>query len=148
MGEELMAIYQISVFLENQAGKLSEVTNILAENGIDLRAINIAESSDYGVLRVITNDSQKTVDVLKDHGFIVTSTPVVVVGVPDEPGGLAKLLRILAAQKFDVEYMYSIFGKSDGLAYMIFKVADPAALTGVLTKKGFTVDDGKALGIK
>ena len=80
-----MEIYQISVFLENQAGKLAEVTNILAENGIDLRAINIAESSDYGVLRVITSDAEKAVEILRGNNFIVNCTAVLGVSVPDKP---------------------------------------------------------------
>lgn len=143
-----MEITQISVFLENQAGKLSEVTDILAANEIDLRAINIAETSDYGVLRVITDDSEKTVSVLRNHGFIVASTPVVVAAVPDEPGGLAKLLHILAEQKFDVEYMYSIFGQTNGLAYMILRVDNIQEVREVLQKQGLTTAEDFDLGIK
>lgn len=143
-----MEIYQISVFLENQAGKLSEVTDLLAENGIDLRAINIAESSDYGVLRVITDDSEKAVEVLRDKGFILNCTAVLGVSVPDRPGGLANLLRILADEKFDVEYMYSVFGQPNGLAYMILRVDDIDEVRAVLEKDGIHTADCSELGIK
>jgi hypothetical protein len=143
-----MDIYQVSVFLENQAGKLSEVTNLLAENGVDLRAINIAESSDYGVLRVITSDSDKAISILKEHFFIVSSTPVLVVSVPDHPGGLANLLRILAEKNFDVEYMYSIFGRQNGQAYMILRVENIDSVRTVLEADGIHTADCSELGIK
>lgn len=143
-----MDIYQISVFLENQAGKLSEVTDLLAQNGIDLRAINIAESADYGVLRVIASDSAKALQVLRDNGFIVNCTPVLSVSVPDHPGGLASLLRILAAENFDVEYMYSIFGQKNGLAYMILRVENVNETRAILEKDGIHTADPAELGIK
>ena len=143
-----MEIYQVSVFLENQAGKLSEVTNLLAENGIDLRAINIAESSDYGVLRVITSDSAKAVEILREHGFIVSSTPVLGVSVPDRPGGLAHLLRQLAEENFDVEYMYSVFGQPNGLAYMILRVENIENVREALEKDGIHTADCAELGIQ
>lgn len=143
-----MEIYQISIFLENQAGKLAEVTNILAENGIDLRAINIAESSDYGVLRVITSDAEKAVEILKEHNFIVNCTAVLGVSVPDRPGGLAHLLRMLAAENFDVEYMYSVFGQPNGLAYMILRVDNIKEVRSVLEKDGIHTADCAELGIK
>ena len=142
-----MDIIQVSVFLENQAGKLSEVTNLLADNGIDLRAINIAESSDYGILRVITSDSQKAVEILREHGFIVNATPVLVVSVPDRPGGLAHLLRMLAQENFDVEYMYSIFGQKNGLAYMILRVDKINEVRTVLEQDGIHTADCTELGI-
>ena len=143
-----MEIYQVSVFLENQAGKLSEVTNLLAENGIDLRAINIAESSDYGVLRVITSDAAKAVEILREHGFIVNCTAVLGVSVPDRPGGLAHLLRQLAEEKFDVEYMYSVFGQANGLAYMILRVDNIDTVRAALEKDGIHTADCAELGIK
>ena len=142
-----MEIYQISVFLENQTGKLFELTELLSKNGIDLRAINIAETSDYGVLRVITKDSQKTVDVLNANGFIAARTPVVVVGVKDEPGGLTSLLHIFAEEKFDVEYMYSIFGQPNGLAYMVLRVDNVQEVRNMLKKHNIYVAECADLGI-
>ena len=142
-----MDIHQVSVFLENQAGKLSEVTNLLADNNIDLRAINIAESSDYGIMRVITSDSGKALDILREHGFIVSSTAVLGVSVPDRPGGLAHLLRILAQENFDVEYMYSVFGQPNGLAYMILRVDNIDEVRTVLEQDGIHTADCAELGI-
>ena len=133
--------------MENQAGKLSEVTNLLAENKIDLRAINIAESSDYGILRMITNNSEKAIEVLREKGFIVNCTAVLAVSVPDRPGGLANLLNILAGEKFDVEYMYSIFGQPNGLAYMILRVDDIDEVRKVLESDEIHTADAAELGI-
>ena len=143
-----MDIYQISIFLENQAGKLSEVTSLLAENDIDLRALNIAETSDYGVLRVITSDAEKAVEILRENGFIVNSTAVLGVSVPDKPGGLANLLKVLADEDFDVEYMYSVFGQPNGLAYMILRVDKIDGVRAVLEKDGIHIADCNELGIK
>ena len=118
-----MAIHQISVFLENQAGQLAEITALLAKNNIDLRAINIAETSDYGVLRLIASHEPEACRVLRENGFIFSASEVVAVGVPDEPGGLSRLLQLLAERQIDVQYMYSIFGQPNGMAYMILRVA-------------------------
>ena len=87
-----MAIQQISVFLENRAGQLAEITGVLAQHHIDMRAIHIAETSDYGVLRIIVDQPQQAATVLLEHGFVLSMTPVVAVVVPDEPGALAKVL--------------------------------------------------------
>ena len=142
-----MEIYQISIFIENQAGKLSEVTDILAANDIDLRAINIAETADYGILRVITKNSQRTVDVMKEHGFIASRTPVLCVGVNDQPGGLNSLLHILAQENIDVEYMYSIFGQKEGLAYMVLRVDNIPAVREILKQHGIYTAECADLGI-
>ena len=128
-----MAIHQISVFLENRAGQLAEITALLAKNNIDLRAINIAETSDYGVLR--------------ENGFIFSASEVVAVGVPDEPGGLSRLLQLLAERQIDVQYMYSIFGQPNGMAYMILRVADPAEVSSLLHTNGMQLAGAAELGI-
>jgi len=142
-----MTIHQISVFLENRSGQLAEITGILSENHIDLRALNIAETSDYGVLRIIANDSQKASAVLLEHGFILSMTPVVAVGVPDRPGGLAELLHLLSAANIDIEYMYSVFGQANGNAYMIFRVSDTDHFEKVLAENGMTPATGEELGL-
>ena len=142
-----MSIQQISVFLENRAGQLAEITGILSDNHIDLRALNIAETADYGVLRLITSDAQKASAVLLEHGFILTMTPVTAVAVPDRPGGLSELLRTLSAAQIDIEYMYSVFGQKEGLAYMIFRVADTEKLDAVLAESGLGAVTGEALGV-
>ena len=142
-----MTIHQISVFLENRAGQLAEITGILSEHQVDLRALNIAETSDYGVLRLIVSDAQKASSVLLEHGFILTMTPVTAVAVPDRPGGLSELLRVLSEAQIDIEYMYSVFGQKNGLAYMIFRVADVQRLSAALSASGLTAVSGEELGV-
>ena len=143
-----MSITQISIFLENRAGQLSEITKILSENSIDLKALNIAETADYGILRIISDDSDKAAKLLRDNGFIVTETPVAAAAVPNKAGGLNELLNIISKEEIDIEYMYSVFGQKDGLAYMIFKVKDVDAFVSVLKKYFVTVADNSDLGIK
>ena len=134
-----MAIHQISIFLENRAGQLAEITALLAKNGVDLRAINIAETSDYGVLRLIASHEPEACRVLRENGFIFSTSDVVAVGVPDAPGGLSTLLQLLAENSIDVHYMYSIFGQPNGMACMILRVADPAAVSSLLAANGINM---------
>ena len=143
-----MSITQISIFLENRSGQLSEITKILSENSIDLKALNIAETADYGILRIISDDSDKAAKLLRDNGFIVTETPVAAAAVPNKAGGLNDLLNIISKEEIDIEYMYSVFGQKDGLAYMIFKVKDVEAFISVLEKYFITVADNSDIGIK
>lgn len=142
-----MAIHQISVFLENRAGQLSELTGLLAKNGVDLRAINIAETSDYGVLRLIAAHEPAACRVLRENGFIYAMNDVLAAGVPDEPGGLHTLLQLLAQNGVDVQYMYSIFGQPNGMACMILRVAEPDAVKPLLAAHGIQLADEKTLGI-
>ena len=142
-----MTIPQISVFLENKAGQLADITGILSDNQVNMRAINIAETADYGVLRLIVDDATKASSILLEQGFILTMTPVVGVAVPDTPGGLSKVLSVISTAGIDVEYMYSVFGQKDGQACMIFRVADTDGLTEVLDKNGIDTIAGEDLGI-
>lgn len=142
-----MTIQQISVFLENRSGQIAEITSVLAQNNIDLRAIHMAETADYGVLRLIADKPQEASKVLLEQGFVLSMTPVMAVAVPDEPGGLAKLLDTLTQGGQDIEYMYSVFGRKDNLAYMIFRVSDMKHLEEILESSGITPVDGEALGI-
>ena len=119
-----MNVYQISVFLENRAGQLAEITKDLAEHGVDLRALSIAETADYGICRLIVDDTVQASAVLQDHGYVYSMTPVIVVPVNDAVGGLAPLLGILADAKIDIEYMYSLFTHQEGKAYMVFRTTD------------------------
>lgn len=143
-----MAIQQISVFLENRAGQLAEITTLLAENGIDLRAINIAETADYGVLRLIADDTALAAETLKRNEIIFTTADVVAAAVPDRPGGLAGMLRLISEGGTDVEYMYSVFGHAEGMAYMIFRVEDAEKLERLLKKGGVQTVTGLAFGLK
>ena len=142
-----MTIPQISVFLENKAGQLADITGILSQNQVNMRAINIAETTDYGVLRLIVDDAAKASSILLEQGFILTMTPVVGVAVPDTPGGLSKVLSVISSAEIDVEYMYSVFGQRDGQACMIFRVADSDALTKLLEANGIGTITGEDLGL-
>ena len=132
-----MNVTQISVFLENRAGQLSNITRVLSENGVDLRAINIAETQDYGVLRIIPADAQKASSVLLENGFIMAMTPVIAVAVPDRPGGLNCLLEALSEENIGIEYMYSVFSMNSGEALMVLQVGEVEKVSEILSTKGF-----------
>lgn len=129
-----MMIQQLAVIVENRAGQISQVTELLAQNHIDIQALNTAETADYGILRLIVATPQRAAALLEEHGFIVKKIPVVQTPVPDRPGGLNVVLRAIAAEEIDILYMYSILGQQNGLAYMIFRVDDAAKLDAVLEK--------------
>ncbi|MGN0444697.1 MAG: ACT domain-containing protein [Acutalibacteraceae bacterium] len=139
-------VQQLSVFLENRAGELSEITNILYENDIDIRALFIAETTDYGVLRLIVTDTEKAKKALSQKEIITSQVAVTAVSVPDQPGGLGKLLKLLAEKNIDISYMYSVFGQADGQAHMIFRVHDTDKLEETLRENGIkteTIEDLK-----
>ena len=140
-------VYQISVFLENRAGQFAEITAILAESGVDLRAISIAETADYGILRMIVDDAQKATAILMQHGYLMTMTPVLVVAVPDQPGGIAPVLATLAEGNIDIEYMYSLFTHTEGKAYIVFRVAEPDKFVALLNSHGIAPVTNEELGI-
>ena len=142
-----MSFNQLSLFLENRYGQLAEVTGILASKGIDLRAIHIAETMDYGVIRLIADDSEAANNCLKEAEFIVCKTPVLIAAVDDRPGGLAEMLKALAGAGIDIEYIYSIFGKMNGIAYMVFRAKDNDAAEDVLKQNGFHIAEPSELGI-
>ena len=132
-----MSIQQISVFVENRPGALQAMTAVLAENGIDMRAFSLAETSDFGIARIIVDDVYKTTTVLRDAGFVHNVTQVLGVALSDTPGGLDKVLRVLADAGVNVEYMYAFLGGKQGKdAYMIFRVADNAKASAALAAKG------------
>ena len=133
-----MSIQQISVFLENRPGVLNEMTQLLADHDVDIRALSLAETKDFGIARMIVNDAFTTAGVLKDGGFIAKFTPVLAFAVPDEPGGLNKLLNAFTDSGVNIEYMYSSLGGHDSEhAYMIFRVTDTQSAEGALAAKGF-----------
>ena len=140
-------VYQISVFLENRAGQFAEITGILAENKVDLRAISIAETTDYGVLRMIVDNAEKTTAILMQHGYLMSMTPVLVIAVPDQPGGVAPVLATLAEGNVDIEYMYSLFTHKEGKSYIVFRVAQTEKFVELLKTHGLTPVTGEELGI-
>ncbi len=121
-----MSVKQISVFLENRPGALCEMTRVLGENAIDMRAFSLAETSDFGIARVIVDEVYKTTTVLKEAGFINSVSSVLAVAIPDVPGGLSGVLKVLKEAEVNVEYIYAFVGGRKDSAYMILKVADDA----------------------
>ena len=143
-----MNIHQITVFLENRAGQLAEITKLLADNKIDIRAISIAETADYGVLRMIVDNAEKATGILLTNGYILSMTPVLVVGVPDQPGGLAPVLSVMAEGNIDIEYMYSLFTPEVGKAYMVFRISDETKFVELLNAQGMQLATPEELGVK
>jgi len=119
-----MKVEQISVFLENKSGRLAEVTEVLAAAGINLRALSLADTADFGILRLIVKDTGKAKSVLKENGFTVGGTEVLAVEVPDRPGGMAGVLSALGQKDINVEYMYAFVQKSGEHAVIIFRFDD------------------------
>ena len=132
-----MSVKQISVFLENKPGMLNEMTHVLAENEIDMRALSLAETEDFGIARIIVDDLYKATTVLKDAGFIHKIASVLGVAIPDQPGGLNTVLTVLSDAKINLEYMYAFLGGANVKhAYMIFRVEDNKAAAAALAAKG------------
>jgi len=137
-----MRVEQISVFLENKAGRLAEVTRLLADTGINIRALSLADTSDFGILRLIVSDNDKAKEVLAQNGFTVGKTDVVAVEVEDRPGGLYKILDILFRASINVEYMYAFVQSSGKDAVIIFRFDNLDEAVRVLTENGVTVING------
>ena len=135
-----MSIKQISVFLESKPGALYGMTGVLARNNVDMRALSLAETKDFGIVRTIVDNVYNATTVLKDAGYIHSVTPVVGVAIPDTPGGLNKVLQVLTDARVNVEYMYAFLGGKDvDHAYMIFRVANENAATAALANEGIKV---------
>lgn len=140
-----MLIKQISIFVENKPGRLSNITNILKNNNIDIRALSIADTKDFGILRIIVNDPEKACNVLKDEECTVTITDVLAVGVSDAPGGLSVVMDTLYNNSISVEYMYAFVSKSEDIAYVILRVADNQKAAAVLTSAGIKLLTSKEI---
>ena len=135
-----MSIKQISVFLENKPGTLKKMTGVLAEHNVDMRALSLAETKDFGIARLIVDDVFNAVNILKDADFVASLTSVLAVEVPDVPGGLDKLLEIFAEAQVNIEYMYAFIGGADiKRAFMIFRVADTKTAETKLSGKGLKI---------
>ncbi len=135
-----MSVKQISVFIENKTGKLAEVTKYIADNNINMRALSIADTHDFGILRIICDNHDNAVAVLKDGGYVVAENEVLAVEMADKPGSLASILDILAHEGIIVEYTYAFLStKKVGSAYIIFRVDDNKAATAALVAEGFNV---------
>jgi len=134
-----MTLNQISIFVENCTGKLQLLTDVLAKNNINMRALSLAEASEFGIARIIVDDTDATVSTLTKEGFVYTVAKVLGVAIPDEPGGLSHVLQVLSESGVNVEYMYAFLGNKDTAhAYMIFKVEDPGTAVAALENKGIS----------
>ena len=134
-----MYVQQISIFVENKPGRLAAVTRLLADEGVNIRALSLADTSDFGVLRLIVNDPELAYTVLKDQDFIVSRTDVLAIEMPDVPGGLAHVLEVLGAAKVNIEYLYAFVGQSGHQAMNIFRIEDMEAATVVLNENKIKV---------
>ncbi|MDO5136551.1 MAG: ACT domain-containing protein [Eubacteriales bacterium] len=131
-----MTVQQISVFLENKPGRLAEFTNVLYQNNVDMRALSLAEAEDFGIVRVIVDDVYNASTIIKDGGYVFSITKVLAVVIPDEPGGLSKVIRLLGDHEVNVEYMYAFTTPKKGKACMILRVEDNQKAIEVLQKNG------------
>lgn len=134
-----MTIKQISTFVENKPGRLAEITAILKQKNIDIRALSIADTTDFGILRLIVDDPDRAEKALKEAGFTVSLTKVIAIGVEDKPGGLADALAALNEAGIAVEYMYAFLSREASTAFVILRVADNDHAIQVLSKAGHQV---------
>ena len=144
----MKTISQVSIFIENTKGRLANVGGLLGDNNINIKALTIAETPEFGILRVVLNDTEKAKKVLKENGFIAKIAPVVAVEVSDTPGGLAKALKVLADNDINLEYMYGFVEKASEKALMVLKFDNVEKAIEILQKNNVSiVDDKVALGL-
>lgn len=134
-----MLIKQVSIFVENKEGKIAEILNVLGESQINIKALSLADTTNFGILRLIVNDPQKTIEILKEKDIIVKVNEVITVGVSDAPGELANILDILSNQKLSIEYMYAFIGDKDAKAMVVLKIDDIEKAINVLKKGNVTM---------
>ena len=134
-----MKVDQLAVFLENKSGRLAAITKVLSDNNINIRALSVADTADFGILRLIVDETEKATRVLKEEGFTVGKADVIAVEVADKPGGLAKVLSVLHDAAINVEYMYAFVEKSGENAVLIFRFDDPDIAITVLHNAGIKI---------
>jgi hypothetical protein len=142
-GGVLMKLEQLSIFLENRSGRLAEITGVLARAGINIRALSLADTADFGILRLIVNQTARAVQVLRDSGFTVATNEMVALEVPDRPGGLWGILKVLEAAGLNVEYMYAFVQRATENAVVIFRFDEPDRAMAVLREAGVRVLTGE-----
>jgi hypothetical protein len=144
-GREFMKATQVSVFLENKKGRLLEVTSLLSKQNINIRALSLADTADFGVLRLIVNDSPAALKILKENNFVAQKTDVIALEVPDSPGGLNAILAIFSREDINVEYMYAFVEKKADNAVVVFKINDYDRGIELLQKSGVAIIPGEHL---
>lgn len=138
-----MKVKQISVFLENKSGRLAKVASTLGDRGINIRALSIADTTDFGILRLIVSDPDRALEALKAAGLTVSATEIIAVQIPDRPGGLAEVLRIFDGAGINIEYMYAFVGKTLDDAVVVFRVEEIDRAIRMLGEKGVTLLRGE-----
>ena len=141
-----MLIKQMSVFVENTTGRLAQLTRVLGNDGIDIKASCIADTVDFGILRCIVDDTEEATRVLKEHGFTASITEVIAVELEDRPGGFADVLEILAKENIGVNYIYSTIRSKEGAAIIVLKVEDPQKAIDVLLSNNVKLYKAHELG--
>ncbi len=136
-----MLIDQISVFIENRQGRMAEITKILAEGDIDIRALSIADTTDYGILRLIVNDPAKAKEILSSHNVTASLTKVLAIAIDDRPGGLNTAVATLSDAGIEIEYMYAFLNPKKGTAFVIIRVGDNDRAIEVLKAGGIKFMD-------
>ena len=132
-----MAIKQLTVFVQNSKGTMATVTNVLAENNVNIRALSIAETKDFGILRLIVNDDELATKILSENGYLIKSIDVVGVKIGDEPGKLASALSVLDKENINVEYLYAFMARTEKHAYVVLRVEDNQVAETALVNAGF-----------
>ena len=140
-----MYIKQLSVFVENKDGRLAEITTIIANAGIDIRALSIADTTDFGILRLVVDKPYEAEKALKDAGLTVSLTDVIAIGIPDRPGGFAETISAVADKDVAVEYMYAFISREQDRAYLIMRVADNEKAIAALKAHGCDMLDGESV---
>lgn len=140
-----MTVKQISVFVSNSSGGIAEIVEKLSENGINIRALSVADTADFGILRLIVDDYSKTIDVLKNSGYVSSVTDVLAVRIADCPGGLSGILKILAAERLDIEYIYAFVTRNEENAFAVFRMSDNGKAIEVLTQNGISLVSGEEI---
>lgn len=134
-----MIIKQLSVFVENKTGRMAEITRVIGDAQVDIRALSIADTSDFGILRLIVNKPDVAVQVLRDAGITVSLTDVIAVGVEDKPGAFANAVKTLSDVGINIEYMYAFISRSDNRAFVILRVEEPERAVEALRAKNFEI---------
>ena len=141
----MKTLTQLSVFLENKVGQLAQACQVLADAGVSLAALSIAETPDFGIARLVVDDSAKATDALRLAKFIVKATPVVAVVVPDRPGGMAQVVATLSEKGCDIEYSYAFAAQANDMAVLVFRFKDIETAASVLADAGLATIDEKEI---
>ena len=136
-----MGIRQLSVFVENKKGSLHEITDVLAKEGIDLRSMCVADTNDFGIVRIITNEPERAAEILKKQGHAANVREITAFAVPDTPGRLARTLNILESSGVNIEYMYALVTSQVGKAYTVMRTDDNEVTESILRRNGIEILD-------